>query len=88
MKIDDTTPGIGEGLNAGVWTVGLSKTGNEVGLTAEEIDALPPAVRERKLARADMNLRQAGAHYVVETIADVPAVIDDVNQRLRTGEAP
>ncbi len=88
VKIDDTTPGIGEGLNAGVWTVGLSKTGNEVGLTPEEIDALPPAVRERKLARADMNLRQAGAHYVVETIADVPAVIDDVNQRLTTGERP
>ncbi|MBN1345230.1 MAG: phosphonoacetaldehyde hydrolase, partial [Phycisphaerae bacterium] len=67
VKIDDTTPGIGEGLNAGTWTVGLSKTGNEVGLTAAEIDALSPDVRQRKLARADMNLRQAGAHFVIES---------------------
>lgn len=88
VKIDDTTPGIGEGLNAGTWTIGLSKTGNEVGLTADEIDKLDPETRERKLARADMNLRQAGAHFVVEGIADVPPVIDEINERLRVGEQP
>ncbi len=88
VKIDDTTPGIGEGLNAGTWTIGLSKTGNEVGLTAAEIDALPPEVRERKLARADRNLRQAGAHFVVESIADVPSVVDEIEARLRAGERP
>ncbi len=88
VKIDDTQPGIGEGLNAGVWTIGLSKTGNEVGLTAAEIDALRPDVRERKLARADMNLRQAGAHFVVESIALVPPVIDEINERMKAGERP
>ncbi len=88
VKIDDTQPGIAEGLNAATWTIGLSKTGNEVGLTEEEIDKLPPDVRERKLARADLNLRQAGAHYVVETIADVPPVIDLINQRLKAGDRP
>ena len=88
VKIDDTQPGIAEGLNAGVWTIGLSKTGNEVGLTEEEIDQLAPDVRERKLARADMNLRQSGAHYVVETIAEVPPIIDLINERLRVGGRP
>jgi phosphonoacetaldehyde hydrolase len=31
VKVDDTKPGIDEGLNAGTWTIGLAKTGNEVG---------------------------------------------------------
>jgi len=88
VKIDDTQPGIAEGLNAGVWTIGLSKTGNEVGLTAAEIDALRPDVRERKLARADMNLRRSGAHFVVEAIGEVPPLIDEINERMKAGERP
>ena len=32
VKIDDTLPNIDEGLNAGMWTIGLAKTGNEIGL--------------------------------------------------------
>ena len=28
VKVDDTTPGIEEGLNAGMWTVGLAMSGN------------------------------------------------------------
>ena len=47
VKIDDTKPGIGEGLNAGTWTIGLAKTGNEVGLNLEEINALDPPCWKR-----------------------------------------
>ena len=32
VKIDDTQPGIDEGLNAGMWTIALACSGNEVGL--------------------------------------------------------
>ena len=35
VKVDDTLPGIEEGINAGMWTVGLAKSGNEIGLTRE-----------------------------------------------------
>ena len=30
VKIGDTLPDIEEGLNAGMWTVGLARTGNEM----------------------------------------------------------
>ena len=40
VKVDDTLPGIEEGINAGMWTVGLAKSGNEIGLTESEIEAL------------------------------------------------
>ena len=88
VKVGDTKPDIGEGLNAGVWTVGLAKTGNEMGLNREEIEALDADTRERKLARAREGLARSGAHYVVDTIADLLPVIDDVDARLARGERP
>ena len=88
VKIGDTLPDIEEGLNAGIWTIGLAKTGNEMGMTAAQIEALEPDVRQSKLARAYKRMHQTGAHYVVDSIADVPPVLDAINQRLTAGERP
>jgi phosphonoacetaldehyde hydrolase len=33
-------------------------------------------------------MAQAGAHYVVDDIADVPPLIDEINARLARGERP
>lgn len=88
VKVDDTLPGIDEGLNAGMWTIGLAKTGNEIGLNQEEIEALEPEVLQAKLDRAYKRMHQAGAHYVVDGIWDVPAALDDINERLARGERP
>ncbi len=88
VKIDDTKPGIAEGLNAGTWTIGLAKTGNEVGLNEKELAALPADEVKRKVARASDGLAKSGAHYVVESIADVPPIIDEIEQRLKMGDKP
>ena len=88
IKVDDTKPGIAEGLNAGTWTIGLAKTGNEVGLNEQELAALPAEDVARKVARATEALAKAGAHYVVDSIADVLPVVAEIEQRLRMGERP
>ena len=88
VKIDDTKPGIAEGLNAGTWTIGLSKTGNEVGLNEEELAALPVEQVKRKIERAADGLAKSGAHYVAESIADVPPIITEIEHRLKMGEKP
>ncbi|MFQ5401596.1 MAG: phosphonoacetaldehyde hydrolase [Anaerolineae bacterium] len=88
VKVDDTLPGIDEGLNAGMWTIGLAKTGNEIGLNEAEINALDPDVLQRRLDRAYDRMAKAGAHYVVDGIWDVPAVLEDINKRLARGERP
>lgn len=88
VKVGDTLPDIAEGLNAGMWTVGLAKSGNELGLTEQEIAALEPKVLQAKLERAYQRFRQAGAHFVVDTIAEVPPILDDINTRLARGERP
>jgi phosphonoacetaldehyde hydrolase len=88
VKVGDTKPDIGEGLNAGVWTVGLAQTGNEMGLNLKEVEALDTKTRERKLAQAREGLARSGAHYVIDTIADLLPVIDAVDARLARGERP
>lgn len=88
VKIDDTLPGIEEGLNAGMWTIGLTKTGNELGLDQAQIEAAPVEEIEAKLKRAYQRMVGAGAHYVVDGIWDVPAVLADINSRLAHGEKP
>lgn len=88
VKVDDTKPGIEEGLNAGTWTIGLAKTGNEVGLNLQELAALPAEEVKRKVDKAADGLAKTGAHYVVESISDVPAVISEIEQRLKMGDRP
>lgn len=88
VKVDDTKPGIEEGLNARTWTIGLSKTGNEVGLNQEELAALPEEEVCRRVARAEEGLLRAGAHYVIESVAEVPRIILEIEERLRRGDRP
>jgi phosphonoacetaldehyde hydrolase len=71
-----------------MWTIGLAKTGNEMGLTEEQIAALDPELREAKLSRAYKRMQQTGAHYVVDSIADVAPILDQINARLAMGEKP
>lgn len=88
VKIGDTLPDIWEGLNAGMWTIGLAKTGNEMGLTLKEIDELDSEICERRLKRAYDRLAQAGAHYVVDSISDVEPLLDEIQTRLSRGDKP
>ncbi len=88
VKIGDTLPDIWEGLNAGMWTIGLAKTGNEMGLTEREIDELELETRARRLKRAYDRMAQAGAHYVVDGIGDVEPALDEIQARVSRGEKP
>jgi phosphonoacetaldehyde hydrolase len=88
VKVDDTLPGIEEGLNAGMWTVGFAISGNEVGLSRAEWQALPAADQALRRARAYTRMQQCGAHYVVDSIADLIPCLDDIQARITRGERP
>ena len=66
VKVDDTPPGIGEGRQAGTWTVGLALSGNIAGLSAEELAALPAEERDAIRDRATAELVESGAHLVID----------------------
>jgi phosphonoacetaldehyde hydrolase len=88
IKVDDTLPGIEEGLRAGMWTVGVSCSGNEVGLDRDAWEALSSDEQQGYRQKAEQRLFNVGAHYVIDSVADLAAVIVDVNRRLANGEKP
>jgi phosphonoacetaldehyde hydrolase len=88
VKVDDTIPGVEEGLNAGMWSIGLAISGNEVGLSLDDWQALPEDERNVKRERAWRRMLQSGAHYVVDTIADLMPCIEDIEARLKRGDRP
>jgi len=88
VKIGDTPVDIQEGLNAGMWTIGVSRTGNEVGVTASEWGSMDERERRERLDRADAALKGAGAHYVAGAITECDEFFDRIEERLRSGERP
>lgn len=88
VKVDDAVVGIGEGREAGAWTVGLAASGNGVGLDYEALRALPEDEREKRVANAAAALHEAGADYVIDSVADLWPVLEAISERILAGEKP
>jgi phosphonoacetaldehyde hydrolase len=88
VKVDDTVVGIEAGLNAGMWTVGIAASGNLVGLSEGEFRALEADERARRIEAATAELDRCGAHYVIQTIADLASAIEQIGGELAAGYAP
>jgi phosphonoacetaldehyde hydrolase len=88
VKVGDTISDIGEGLNAGTWAVGVSQTGNMIGLTEDAWLALPQVERADRLQDARLKFLDAGAHYVVNTFVELDQVLDQIEMQLKAGERP
>lgn len=88
VKIGDTISDIEEGLNAGMWTIGLTKSGNSLGLPLDEADRLTSERLKERLSEIETSMREAGAHYVTEGIWSCMPIIDVINDRLHRGEQP
>ncbi|WP_301150954.1 phosphonoacetaldehyde hydrolase [Metapseudomonas otitidis] len=88
VKVDDTEPGILEGRSAGMWTVALRFSGNFLGLDFAAYQALPAERLAAERARIDALFAPSRPHYLIDTIADLPEVIDLINARLARGEIP
>lgn len=88
VKIGDTIVDIEEGLNAGMWTIGLAVTGNLFALSEDQVKSLPEDQFNKRRDFAINKLYNAGAHYVVDSLSDCPLVIEEINYRIRRGETP
>jgi phosphonoacetaldehyde hydrolase len=89
VKVDDTTSGVGEALNAGCWGVGVARYSNYMDMDTPDADRkMPKAELERRLEKTRAILRATGAHYVIDSIADLEPVIADIEARMARGERP
>lgn len=88
VKFDDTAPGLAEGLRAGCWTVGVSASGNALGWSLEQWQQASFDERREAASRAEATLRQAGAHEVIPSVAELPEALARLQQRLAAGQRP
>lgn len=88
VKVDDTAPGILEGRSAGMWTVALTCSGNALGLSHNEYTNMAPNLLAEQRARIEAQFAPAQPHFMIDTIADLPAVVAEINTRLARGERP
>jgi phosphonoacetaldehyde hydrolase len=88
VNVGDTVVDMETSANAGVWAVGISRTGNLCGLSEAEFARLNDEDGAKLVTVARRELRAAGAHYVVDSVAELPPVIDAISDRLRRGESP
>ncbi|MFM9858346.1 phosphonoacetaldehyde hydrolase [Pseudoxanthobacter sp. M-2] len=88
VKVDDTEVGIAEGLNAGAWAVGVAVTGNVFGLSLAETRALAPEEFAARREIARNRLLAAGAHAVIDGVADLLPVLSELEGRMARGERP
>lgn len=82
VVVDDTLVGIQAGMNAGAWTVGVVETGNSMGLSLEELNALPAAERTARRSSIEQTFLAAGADFVVDSVANLEPILDEINRRL------
>jgi phosphonoacetaldehyde hydrolase len=83
VKIGDTVVDIEEGRNAGMWTIGLTRTGNLIGLEQSEWEQLPAVEKQARLDHATRTLRNAGADFVVEDLASCEEALVNIEDHLR-----
>lgn len=88
VKVDDAPVGVAEGVAAGTWSVGLSGSGNGVGLSLADYKAMPAPDRAARVSEAAAALKTAGADYVIETVAELPGVLHQIAARIAAGERP
>jgi len=88
IKIGDTVADIQEGVNAGMWSVGVIMSGNEMALTPEEIASLEPSELEKKRQAVRNTFINAGADYVIDTLNEIGELIEKINFELYCEEKP
>ncbi len=88
VKLGDTPNDVAEAHAAGMWAVSVVRSGNEVGLSQEELENLPAAQRHAVISAARARLAACGPHYLIDSAADLVPVVDEITARLARGDRP
>lgn len=88
VKVGDTISDIKEGLNASAWSVGVIEGSNELGLRLDEMKALSKEELDARCEKVKAKYLDAGAHFVIRNMSELPALIEKINTMLADGKTP
>ncbi|QGQ48482.1 phosphonoacetaldehyde hydrolase [Metabacillus sediminilitoris] len=88
VKVGDTPSDIKEGVNAGVWAVGVIIGSSEMGLSLDEFHALSESDQEKAILQTENSFRQNGADFTIRSMSELPKLIEKINQHISVGKRP
>jgi phosphonoacetaldehyde hydrolase len=75
LVVDDTIVGIEAGRNAGAITVGITQTGNALGLSESDVAAMPQRELRERLATIEAEFLAQGADFTLPSVAELPHLV-------------
>ncbi|MFJ8236438.1 phosphonoacetaldehyde hydrolase [Ureibacillus sp. NPDC094379] len=88
VKVGDTSSDIKEGLNAGVWSVGVVIGSSEMGLSQEEFEALTEENQQQAISKTEQSFKEYGAHFTIKSMSELPQLIEKINSMISEGKRP
>lgn len=88
VKVGDTISDIKEGINAGVWSVGVIIGSSEMGLSLEEFNSLTDREKETIISKTEQSFLQNGADFTIKSMIELPALIEQINDQILKGKKP
>lgn len=82
VKVGDTIADIREGVNAGVWSVGVVLGSNELAMTKKEVKKADRDELHARMLAVRNRMYAAGADYVIDDITELPALIEAIELRI------
>ena len=79
IKIDDTNIGIKEGKNAGLWTVGVARWSTYMNVLPENYNNMNDIVIGERLEKSKEKLKQSRPDFIIETLYELPNIIETIN---------
>ncbi len=83
VKVGDTISDIKEGKNASCWSVGVIEGSNELGLRLSEKESLSEEILNEMCKKVEQKYYEAGADFVVRKFSDLPALIEQINNKMK-----
>ncbi|HWR05391.1 phosphonoacetaldehyde hydrolase [Sporomusa sp.] len=88
VKVGDTAADIKEGIQAGVWSVGVAVGSSQMGLNQSEFEGLSAADKTQAIVNTEQAFLDYGADFTIRTMQELPALIDRINTLIRQGKRP
>ncbi|GMQ59941.1 phosphonoacetaldehyde hydrolase [Vallitalea sediminicola] len=88
VKIGDTIADINEGVNAGVWSVGVIVGSSQMGLSNKEYEELEELEKIKKMNTVKKDYLKAGADFVINTLVELPLLLTEIDQLIEDDKRP
>jgi len=88
VKVGDTVNDVLEGVQAGMWVIGVTLSGSLAGLAEDELAGLTEAQKWMMHSRISDVLTEAGAHFTIPDVASCLPVLRNIDDNRRNNFKP